>query len=33
MYGPHREVNENRKKLFLALEIRASEIGADDLLG
>jgi hypothetical protein len=25
-------INENLKQLFLALEIRASEIGADDLL-
>lgn len=33
MYGPHLEVNENPKKLFLTLEIRASEIGIDDLLG
>ena len=26
-------IHENLRDLFLALEIRASEIGADDLLG
>ena len=32
MNDPANMPNENLKQLFLALEIRASEIGADDLL-
>jgi hypothetical protein len=33
MSDPANTINENLRDLFLALEIRASEIGADDLLG
>lgn len=32
MNDPANTTNENLKQLFLALKIRASEIGADDLL-